>query len=81
MNGELKMNLRNRLHDHKTVTSIGLACLILANLSRWFLHPTARFGENLVDGTNGFLLGISIGCLLLGILMNVRVRKGEKPCP
>lgn len=75
------MNLRNRLHDPKTVTRIGLVSLILANLSRWFLHPTAHFGENLVDGANGLMFGLSIGCLLLGILMNSRLRKGEKTCP
>jgi hypothetical protein len=74
------MNLGNRLHDPKTVTRIGLVTLILANLSRWFLHPTARLAENLTDGTTGFLFGVSIACLLLGIVMNHRRSQTSSRC-
>lgn len=61
------MNLRNRLNDGNTLRSIGLVSLILASLSRWFLHPTAGFGQGLIDGTTGLLYGVSIGCLLLSL--------------
>jgi len=61
------MFLRNRLKDRKTLMNIGLVCLILGNAAHWFLHPTARFGQGLVDGTFGLLIGISIGCLLMSL--------------
>jgi len=61
------MILENRV-THKTILLIGMAFLLEASLSRWFLRPSGAFGADLVDGTNGFLYGISIGLLLLGIL-------------
>jgi hypothetical protein len=61
------MTLRNRLKDHSTLMRIGLVCLLLGNLSHWFLRPTAAFGQDLVDGTFGLLIGISIGCLLASL--------------
>jgi hypothetical protein len=64
------MNFRNRLKDRKTVRSIGLVCLILAGLSRLFLHRTVGFGPNVIDGTIGLLYGVSIGCLLLSLRTN-----------
>jgi hypothetical protein len=67
------MILRNRLSGN-TLRSIGLVCLILASLSRWFLHPTPRLGPSLVDATIGLLYGVSIGCLLLSL------RRTERQC-
>jgi len=61
------MSLRNRLKDRGTLMRIGLACLLLGNLSRWFLRPTAAFGQGMVDATFGFLIGLSIGCLLVSL--------------
>jgi hypothetical protein len=61
------MSLRNRLKDRSTLMRIGLVCLLLGNLSHWFLPPTAAFGQGLVDATFGLLIGISIGCLLASL--------------
>jgi hypothetical protein len=61
------MVLKNRLKDRNTMMRIGLVCLVLANLAHWFLRPSARFGQGLVDGTFGLLMGLSIGCLLMSL--------------
>ncbi len=61
------MILKDRLKDRSTLMRIGLVCLLLGNLSHWFLHPTAAFGQGLVDATFGLLIGISIGCLLASL--------------
>ena len=61
------MILRNRLNDRNVMRTIGLVCLILASVWRWFVHPTGGFGSGLVDGTMGLLYGLSIGCLLLSL--------------
>jgi hypothetical protein len=67
-----EMILRNRLKEPNTMMSIGLVCLILGNVSHYFLHPTGRFAQSLVDGTFGLFLGVSIGCLLLSVRQRSR---------
>ena len=66
------MNLRNRLKDPAVMMRIGMACLLLGNLSHWLLHPSTRFGQNLADGAFGALLGVSIGSLLLSLRLGGR---------
>jgi hypothetical protein len=61
------MFLKNRLKDRKTLTQVGLVFLILGNAAHFFLRPTERFGQGLVDGVFGLLIGLSIGCLLLSL--------------
>ena len=68
------MILRKRLKDPKLMIRIGAACLLLANLSRWFLHPTADFWQGLIDGMTGTLFGISFACLLLSL------RRADRQC-
>jgi hypothetical protein len=63
----MKMGIQNRLKDCGTMRTLGLLALILASISKWFLHPTAHFGPGLVDAAMGFLYGTSIGFLLLSL--------------
>jgi len=65
------MILENRVSP-KTILLIGMAFLLAASLSHWFLRPSGAFGADLVFGTKGFLYGISIGLLLLSILKTRR---------
>jgi len=66
------MNVLIGLRDPRILIRTGLVFLILASLSRWLLHPNARFSGGLVDMLTGLLYGVSIGCLLLGIWRNRR---------
>jgi hypothetical protein len=61
---------------------IGLLCLVLASLSHWFLHPSANFSAGLIDGAQGFLYGVSIAFLLLGLKKSRRQgsAKDAGPC-
>ena len=59
----------------KVVMSVGLVMLILANLGNYFLHRSGQFSETLADGGSGFLFGVAIATLLLGIAMNARELK------
>ena len=61
------MTLRNRLKEPSVLIRAGLLFLILASFSRWYFHPSVNFSAGFIDGANGFLYGVSIGCLLLGI--------------
>ena len=68
------MKLSNRPKDPDTVIRIGLVFLILASLAHWFLRPGANLSEDFTDGATGFLYGVSIGCVLLGLELNRRRR-------
>ena len=69
------MSLRQHLKDQRTMMRVGMCFLILASLSRWFLHPSAGISEDWVDGITGLLYGISIASLLV----SVRLRAGRAP--
>ncbi len=70
------MKLENRPKDRTVLMRIGMACLLAANLSRWFLHPTFRYGQSLVDGAFGLLMGVAIACLLLSLRRTARRCEG-----
>lgn len=61
------MTLKSRLKEPGIQIRIGLAALILASLAKWFLHPGEILSEGWTDGVTGFLYGVSIGFMLLGI--------------
>jgi hypothetical protein len=69
------MILRKWLTDLTHLIRIGAACLLLANLSHWFLHPATNFWREMVDGITGVLFGVSFGCLLLGA--RLKSRRGD----
>ena len=70
------MYFRDRLKNPCTLIRIGLVLMVLANLSTRFLHPTSDFGQGFADGVMGILFGISFGCLLLGMRLACRQRRG-----
>lgn len=71
------MFFRNRLNDPNAMIRIGMVCLLLASLSRWFLHPgPGRLGD-LFDGVTGMLYGIFIALSLLAIRLKVRRNRGD----
>ncbi len=59
----------NRLNP---VLRTGLFFLLLSSLWRWFVHPSAILPEDLVDGIQGLFLGISITCMLIGLVRSRR---------
>jgi hypothetical protein len=75
------MIFRNRLKDPNSMIRIAMVCLLLASLSRWFLHPNTNIWGDLVDGVTGMLYGIFIALSLLAISLNVRRNRGDdRPC-
>lgn len=55
-----------------TMFRVGLVSLTLGGFWRLFVHPTAWLTASAVDAVAGFLYGISIGALLLGIVKDRR---------
>ena len=62
----------------KVVTTTGLVLLVVANLGNFLLHRGDRFPESVADGGGGFLFGLAIGTLLLGIAMSARELKRKR---
>ena len=71
------MSVRNRLNNPKHLIRIGMACLLIAILSQRFLHPTAIFGSELIDGVRGVLYGLSIGFNLWAVRLAGRHGCGD----
>ena len=68
------MFLKDRLKDRKTLMNVGLVCFLFGQTTHWFVRPTDRFAQDVVDGIFGLLIGLSIGLLL----WSVRLRRKER---
>ena len=68
------MLLRNHRKRSAITMQVGMVFLILGSLARWFIHPSARMSDNLVDGVTGFLYGVAIASLLLSVILRGRGR-------
>jgi hypothetical protein len=66
------MTLKDRLKDRNTMMRVGLLCLLAANLVHWFLRPSGRLAQDVVDGVFGLLIGLTIGCLLVSFRLTDR---------
>jgi hypothetical protein len=74
---------RFRLKDPRTMIRLGFLSLIATNGARFLLlRPGRHFGylgENMLDGINGALYGLTIGLLLMGVWLISRRRSGCGP--
>jgi len=66
------VTLREKMKDPNLVLRLGLVFLVLAMLTNYFLHPTARFSEGFTDGMKGLFFGLAIGLMLLSISLRKR---------
>lgn len=66
------MLLHRKNLEPSTILRLGFVFLILASLGRYFLRPSAGLSEGVADGVHGFLYGVTIATLLLGLWMNRR---------
>lgn len=72
------MTLRNRLKETRNLFRLGAACLLLANLSRWFIHPSAKLSQGIVDGATGVFFGLAIGLMLLAVIVKSRQQRQDR---
>ena len=73
------MILKKWQNKPEGLLQVGFAFLGIASLAKWLLVPgTAGLPEDWTDGVTGFLYGISIGCMLLGIR---RIKRGDSGAP
>ena len=67
-----------RIRDRKTICTIGWVALILHSLSLYNLHHRLGVSEQVADPVNGFLLGVAIAAMLLGVRAKERARSGTQ---
>jgi hypothetical protein len=68
------MSFRNRFKDPKRSVAIGMACLVVGLLTPMFFRPTTQLAKDLVDGLDGFMLGVSIVIMLMSVVTANRQR-------
>ena len=56
----------------KTLMSLGMMSLAIANIAPWILQRRHLMSEDLLDGVRGLLMGIAIATLLLGVWLRGR---------
>ena len=62
------MLFRTRFTNSDWLLRIGLATLVLASLANLFLRHVPDPAADLADGLKGFLYGIAIAAMLLGLI-------------
>ena len=60
---------------------VGLFFLVFSNVWMRFAHPGPRLSAGVVDGVSGFLYGLTITTLLLGVWLKGRERSSGPGCP
>ena len=50
----------------------GMVMLVVANLGSYWLRTRSGWPEDLVDGASGFLMGVAIATLLVGLVTATR---------
>ena len=61
------MNLRLVIKNPANQVRIGLVALVVASLARVVLTPAHGFRGDWMDGGEGFLFGIAIAAMLVGL--------------
>ena len=61
------MTFLKKSKDPDVRIRLGLLCLALASLAKWFLPGGMLQSQDLSDGITGLLYGLSIGFMLIGI--------------
>jgi hypothetical protein len=57
----------HRFRSSSRLTTFGLVALALAGIVRFLTERHTTLPESVIDPVNGFLYGVAIGALLLGI--------------
>jgi hypothetical protein len=55
------------LKNPRILWQLGLGAFVLANLTMHFLRPGPSFSGDAKDGLTGFLYGVAIAAMLLGV--------------
>ena len=61
------MRLRDSLKRPETMIRLGLLALAIGGPLRLFVHPVDPSWRDRLDGVTGFLTGVTIAAILLGL--------------
>jgi hypothetical protein len=71
------MSSKTRVRDPKPLMMAGMAFLAVALLWPRFVPITGALGPDAIDGTRGFLIGLSIALNLWAARLGGRLRRGN----
>jgi len=69
------MNFKISKKDPRSIVTLGLAFLAIAQIGSYVLQRKSGLPENIADFGTGLLEGIAIGTLLLGVWLLSRAKK------
>ena len=61
------MNFRDTLKRPDVMIRLGLLAMAVGGLLRLSVHPAAEVWRDRLEAVTGFLMGITIGAILLGL--------------
>jgi len=61
------MNFRDSLKRPDVMIRLGLLAMAVGGLLHLFVHPAGEVWRDRLDAVTGFLMGITIGAILLGL--------------
>ena len=61
------MSLRDSLKRPDVMIRLGLLAMAVGGLLRLFVHPAEEIWRDRLDGVTGFLMGITIAAILMGL--------------
>ncbi len=62
----------------RAILTLGFIALALANAGSYLVQRKLAVPENLADGISGFLMGVAISTMLIGIWMNGRELRANR---
>ena len=71
------MPISKRFHP---MVQWGMGFFVLATLCKWLLHFKSPSGQDVADAITGLLYGLSIGCMILGLIKS-RKRPPDTAAP
>ena len=73
------MLLRHARKNATRVLTLGLAALVVANVGGYVVERKLALSESVADPLRGFLHGVAIATLLLGVYLASHARRGDVP--
>ncbi len=71
------MLFRKRIKGRNVLMTIGMNCLLIALVGRWFFHPATPIGADVADGIYGVLMGLAIAFNLMSVRRSTRCPGSE----
>jgi hypothetical protein len=75
----MSMGMQQRANDPNRLLVVGLMALVVANVGSYVIQRKLALPESIADPVIGFLYGVAIATMLLGIRLRARSLRDGAP--